>query len=83
MLNTDIKTPCNHSPPSHRLTCLPREVSLQSSNLEESKRSHDPLASGGSSIANNLDWERTNLVSDGGRKLHKILFHYEMEVILS
>ena len=83
MLNTDIKTPCNHTPPSHRPACLPREESLQSSNLEESKRSHDRLASGGSSIADNLDWERTNVVNDGGRKLHKIPFHYEMEVILS
>jgi len=83
MQNITIKTPCNHSPPSHRPACLPREVSLQSSNLEESKRSHDRLASGGSSIADNLDWERTSLVNDGGRKLHKIPFHYEMEEILS
>ena len=78
-----IKTPCNHSPPSHRPACLPREVSLQSSNLEENKRFQDRLASGGSSIADNLEWERINLVSDGGRKLHKIPFHYKMEEILS
>ena len=83
MQKITIKTPCNHTPPSHRPAFLPREVSLQSSNLEESKRSHDRLASGGSSIADNLDWERTNLASNGGRKLHKIPFHYEMEEILS
>ena len=83
MQNITIKTTCNHSPPSHRPACLPREVSLQSSNLEESKRSKDRLASGGSSTADNLDWERTNVVSDGGRKLNKILFHYEMEETLS